>query len=116
MVHSILINFFLIVDILTRILVDAALEWDKKENLNKAPKDRSSKHLSDLLDCIHKCGMTFNVWEKENADGKGSGMHEFTNLMGSEKKKLMGDLPDKLHRVIKPTTSDSVVKMWKVIS
>lgn len=104
------------VDILTRSLVDVALEWDKKENLNKAPKDRSSKHLSDLLDCIHECDVTFNVWEKKNADGKGSDMHEFTSLMGSDEKKLMRDLPDKLHRVIKPTTSDSVAKIWKVIS
>ena len=28
-----------------RSLVDAVLEWDKKGNLNKAPKDRSSIHL-----------------------------------------------------------------------
>lgn len=60
--------------------------------------------------------MSFNVWEKRNADGKGSGVHDFTSLMGSDKKRLMRDLPDKLHGVIKPTQSESVIKVWKVIS
>jgi hypothetical protein len=57
--------------------------------------------------------MSFNVWEKRNADGKGSGIHDFTSLMGSDKKQLMKDLPDKLHGVIKPTQSESVIKVWK---
>ncbi|XP_028405265.1 uncharacterized protein LOC114527775 [Dendronephthya gigantea] len=91
-----------ITDILTKSLVNEALEWDFKDNSNKPPKDRTSKHLSDLVECIQSCGVSFNVWEKRNADGKGSGVHDFTSLMGSDKKRLMRDLPDKLCTVTKP--------------
>ena len=59
--------------------------------------------------------MSFNVWEKKNADGKGSGVHDFTSLMGSDKKRLMRDLPSKLHGVIRPNHSESVIKIWKVM-
>ncbi|CAB3983147.1 Hypothetical predicted protein [Paramuricea clavata] len=102
-----------IVDILTKSLVNESLEWDIKGNGNKAPKDRTSKHLSDIVTCIQACGVSFNVWEKRNGDGKGSGVYDFTSLMGSDKKKLLRDLPDKLDGVIKPTQSESVIKIWK---
>ena len=100
---------------LTKSLVNEALEWDIKDNNHKCPKDRTNKHVSDLVECIQACSVSFNVWEKRNADGKGSGVHDFTSLMGSDKKRLMRDLPDKLHGVIKPSHSDSVIKVWKVI-
>ena len=59
--------------------------------------------------------MSFNVWEKKNADGKGSGVHDFTSLMGSDKKRRMRDLPSRLPGVIRPNHSDAVVKIWKVM-
>jgi hypothetical protein len=68
------------VDILTKSLVNESLEWDIKDNGNKPPKDRTSKHLSDIV----------------------------TSMVGLDKKKLMRDLPDKLDGVIKPTQSESV--------
>jgi hypothetical protein len=53
--HFILI--FQKLDILTKSLVNEALEWDFKDNGNKPPKDRKSKHLSDLVECIQELGM-----------------------------------------------------------
>jgi hypothetical protein len=82
--HHISFGFSKISDILTKSLLNEALEWDFKDNGNKPPKDRNSKHLSDVVECIQECGVSFNVWEKRNADGKGSGVHDFTSLMGSE--------------------------------
>ena len=58
--------------------------------------------------------MSFNVWEKKNADGKGSGCYDFTSLMGSDKKILLKELPPKLHGILKPETKDVVIKIWKV--
>lgn len=95
--------------------MNGAIEWDTKDNINKAPKDRNTKHLTDIIDAIQECGVSFNVWEKKNADGKGSGVYEFTSLTGSDKKRLLKHLPDKLKDVINPHESDSVVKIWKVI-
>ncbi len=94
-------------DKLTKNLIEAALEWDKKDNLNKAPSKRSNQHMENLLEAIRSCGLSFQVWEKTNGDG--SGMYDFTSLMGSAKK-----LPAKLKGVIMPDTEEAVIKLWKV--
>ena len=90
------INFFSQknVDVLTKSLINEALEWDAKDNKDKAPKNRLNKHLSDI-NCIQSCGVSLNVWEKKNADGKGSDMYDFTSLMGSDKK-LLGESPGQI--------------------
>ena len=56
------------------------------------------------------------VWEKRNADGKGSATYDFTSLMGSDKKILLQHLPGKLEGVIRPETSVTVIKLWKVFT
>ena len=101
-------------DKLTKNLVNDAIEWDKKDNLHKAPSQRSDYHLQGLVKCISSCGVSFNVWEKVDADGKGSGLYDFTSLMGSDKKLLLENLPEKLTGVIRPETSETVIKIWKV--
>jgi hypothetical protein len=54
------------------------------------------------------------VWEKPNADGRGSGVYDFTSLMGTDKKILLEKLPSKLHTVTSPETSATVIKIWQV--
>ena len=92
------------VDKLTRNLIMDTIEWDKKDNFDKPPIQRQNKHQDDLLKVIRSCGVTFNIWEKQNADGKGSGLYDFTSLMGSDKKLLL-----------KTETSETVIQIWKVI-
>lgn len=50
-----------------------------------------------------------------NADGKGSGSYDWTSLVGSEKKKLLKNLPGKLKvlEVLHPETQDTVIKIWE---
>jgi hypothetical protein len=103
------------VDKLTRNLIMDTIEWDKKDNLDKPPIQRQNKHQDDLLKAIRSCGVTFNIWGKQNADGKGSGLYDFTSLMGSDKKLLLKTLPNKLATIIKPETSETVIQIWKVI-
>jgi len=38
----------------------------------------------------------FDIWEKTNADSKGSGMYDFTSPLEADKKKLLAELPAKL--------------------
>ena len=54
------------------------------------------------------------MWEKSNGDGKGSGIYDFTSLMGSDKKLFLKKLPENLHGVIKPETSATVIQIWRV--
>ena len=107
-------SFTFISDNLLTNLVQEAVEWDK-ENHNKPPSQRSNLHLHALIKAINSCSVCFNVWEKRDADGKGSGSYDFTSLMGSDKKLLLQHLPAKLKGAIKPQMSDTVIKLWKVI-
>jgi hypothetical protein len=106
------LNYFS--DKLLKNLNNDAIKWDKKENLNKPPCQKTDQHLQDLSQCICSCGITFNVCEKMDGDGRGSGIHDFTSLMGSDKKLLLKFLPDKLKEVVRPETSDTVVKIWRL--
>ena len=101
-------------DQLTDNLIRDALEWDKKENLDKPPSQRSDKHLKAVVKSIRDCGVSFNVWEKLNGDGKGSGLYDFTSLMGSDKKLLLKKLPENLQGVIRPETSATLIQIWRV--
>ncbi|XP_028394380.1 uncharacterized protein LOC114518556 [Dendronephthya gigantea] len=94
-------------------LVKEALQRDYKENRNKAPRDRQSLNLQNLVDTIRSCGVSFSVWEKLDADGRGSGVYDFTSLMGTDRKILLEKLPMKLDGVIGNSTSSVVIKIWK---
>lgn len=110
---SYLLSYYFLDKLLRNLVIDA-VEWDKKENLNKPPSQRTDYHLQSLVKCICSCGISFNVWEKMDGDGKASGIKDFTSLMGSDKKLLLKSLPDKLAQVVRPETSDTVVKLWQV--
>ena len=107
---------YIVTDKLLKNLVHEALNRDVKENLHKAPCNRTSTHLDSLLNAIRSCGICFDIWEKKNADGKGSGIYDFTSIMGTEKQILLEKLPLALEGVITPVTSDVVIKLWKVQS
>ena len=94
--------------------MNAAVNWDKADNHQKRPCERTSMHLDSLLSAINSCGVSFKVWEKKNSDGSGSGRYECTSLMGDDKKQLLKKLLDKLNGVIKADTSATVIKLWKV--
>ena len=55
------------------------------------------------------------MWEKTNADGKGSCLYDWTSLMGSDKKKLLHLLPSQLKSrdILWPETKETVVKLWR---
>lgn len=94
----------------------AAISWDKVDNHGKRPCQRTHVHLEELTAAINSCGVCFKVWEKKNADGSGSGTHDFTSLMGSDKKLLLKTLSEKMQDIIKPDSSEVVITLWKVSS
>ena len=71
------------------------IEWDDEEaRKNKVSNPKAiGQHLQEAVQTINKCGVTFHVWEKKNADGKGSGTYDWTSLMGNEKKTVAKNLP-----------------------
>ena len=89
-----------ILDVLIQNLIRDALQWDQKDNWNKKRGAQKNTHLNELQKAIRSCRISFEIWEKTNADGKGSGQYDCTSLLGSDKKKLQKDLPSKLPGVI----------------
>ena len=101
-------------------LIEDAIERDDKESVlmaQRREKLERGKHLRKLAETINSCGVTFNVWEKKNADGKGSGTVDWTSLMEDEKRKLLKLLPDKLVEQtdgIHQGTAPTVIKICRV--
>ncbi|CAB3983391.1 Hypothetical predicted protein [Paramuricea clavata] len=102
-----------ITDKLTTNLVMEMQDWDREDNLNKRPIDRTNMHMDSLIKAINSCGVSFNVWQKMDGNGRESGLLDFTSLMGSDKKLLLQKLPSKLENVVKPETLETVIKLWK---
>ena len=109
-----------IADVLMNNLIEDAIERDDKESVlmaKRREKLERGKHLRKLAETINSCGVTFNVWEKKNADGKGSGTVDWTSLMDDEKRKLLKLLPDKLVEQtdgIHQGTAPTAIKIWRV--
>ena len=102
-----------VTDVLINNLLEDVLEWDKKDDLGKKKSGKRGLHMEKFINTVRSCGISFDVWEKQNADGKGSGMYDYTSLLGNDKKKLMKELPDKLEGIIHPDTSQTVIAIWK---
>lgn len=101
-----------VTDVLMANLITEVMEWDKEDEFDKKG-GAENVHLEKLIDTIRSCGVSFEVWEKKNADGKGSGTYDWTSLMGNDKKTLMNYLPDKMMKFLRPDTAEAVVKLWK---
>ena len=100
-----------ITDVLTANLMTEVTEWDVEENIeNKKNKDT---HLNKLVSCIRSCGVSFAVWKRKNVDGKESNVHEWTSLIGNDKKILLHKLPEKMRDFLRPETARKVMKIWE---
>ena len=102
-----------IVDVLIDNLIEEVLEWDKMEDLRKKRNEERGIHLNKLISTIRSCGVSFNIWQKTNADGKMSGKYECTSLLGNDKKILLNILPAKLRTVIHEESCNEVIKIWE---
>ena len=60
------------------------MQRDQKDNFNKKRGEQKNKNLNDLQKAIRSRRISFEIWEKKNADGKGSGQFDFTSLLGSD--------------------------------
>ena len=98
-------------DILIGNIVQDAMQWFEKDTWITGKK---KVHLDKLIQAINSCGVSFSVWEKRNADGKGSGTCEWTSLMGDDRKTLLKNLPTKLEPLIQQNTVKTVVELRKV--
>lgn len=104
-----------VTDVLTNALVRDAMTKDKLAGNKKVLE---GPNLQDLIAAIRKCGVTFSVWEKSNADGSSGGLYDFTSLMGPDKKNLLTSLPGNIREAgcLSTATQDKVVSLWESFS
>lgn len=76
-------------------------------------KNNQQSHLNMLINSIRSCGVSFDVWKKKNADSKESGVHDWTSLMGNDKKLLLNCLPEKMKDFLRSETANKVTKIWE---
>ena len=103
-----------ITDRLTENIITEVMERDSKADFLKEREDKGI-YFKRLISVINDLGITFLLWEKTNADGKGSCLYDWTSLMGSDKKKLLHLLPSQLKSrdILWPETKETVVKLWR---
>ena len=103
-----------VTDRLTENLITEVMERDGEADLSKGKGEKKGIYLETLINTIKNIGISFSIWEKKNADGKGSGSYEWTSLIGSDKKKLMELLPSQLQEkdILFPETKDTVIQLW----
>ena len=116
--HVVLDELYLmmrITDRLTENIITEVMERDSKADFLKKRGEDKGIYFKRLISVINDLGITFLVWEKTNADGKGSGSYDWTSLMGSDKKKLLHLLPSQLKSrdILWPETKETVVKLWR---
>lgn len=94
-----------VTDVLIRNLID-----DVKDKSDKSSVvGEKVNYLDDLVDKIRSCGVHFDIW----CSKKGGGDLDWTSLTGTDMKKLLEFLPDKLFFVIHNDTHEKTVKLWK---
>ena len=69
-----------ITDVLLSNLIEDAMEWDDKSDFLKKKAEPKGAHLQKLIAIINSCGVTFTIWEKKDANGKGSGIYNFNYI------------------------------------
>ena len=119
--HVILDELHLMLRVTDRLmenLIKEVMERDNKADINKGRGEEKGLYLKKFVKEINETGITFNVWEKKNADGAGSGLYDWTSLLGSDKKKLMNKLPRQLKSsdILFPETKETVIKVWATFS
>jgi len=63
-----------ITDILLENLIEDAMQrYDKESSSSTTKRSVEKSEHQNLIGAINNCGVTFSIWEKRNADGKGSG-------------------------------------------
>ena len=97
-----------VTDVLTSNLVIEAIDWDIEENMEN--KNKQQSHLNMLINSIRSCGVSFDVWKKKMLMAK---VHDWTSLMGNDKKLLLNRLPEKMKDFLRPETASKVTKIWE---
>ena len=61
------------------------MERDSQAGISKRRGEKKGVYLDTLVNTFKGIEISFSIWEKKNADGKGSGSYDWTSLIASDK-------------------------------
>lgn len=99
-----------ITDKLLQNVIVKVLERDAVEDFEKPKGQTKRVHLNKLVKVINELGISLSVWNKRNAGGSENQIKEFTSLLGTQRKKLLKELPAKLSEFLYPDSCATVKK------
>ena len=89
------------------------LHWDKLDELDCLRGAQRGINRNKLIETIRSSGVSFDVWEKRDADGNSSNQHDWTSVLGSDKKHLLAEPPLKMRAALHPVTVEWIIDIWK---
>ena len=90
-----------VTDKLIENLINGAIAHDSPK------KPLEGEMVQNLIQEIESCGVQFSIWEKATK-------YEFTSLTGTDRKKLLKELPAKLIRCQPSAYASKVKLLWEV--
>ena len=103
-----------VMDVLIDVLIETVLEYDKDlhrlSRCRKSFKPINGPMLNNLLMSRRKCGVSFRWYEKN------TGKIEWPSLQGTDKIKLLKQLPKEFGKYHPAEIVKDVEKLWKVTS
>ena len=101
-----------ITDVLIRNLI---LFADSSDHRSKAHRGVVTTHVKDLEAAIQSCGVSFQIQQRREANGKPiPGSYNWTALTWKYKLLVLKKLPDKMSALLPPHLYTPVVQLWKV--
>uniref|UniRef100_A0A1X7TWP4 Uncharacterized protein n=2 Tax=Amphimedon queenslandica TaxID=400682 RepID=A0A1X7TWP4_AMPQE len=91
-------------DVLIRNLLGIGQALDLKDITTK----NSTRHVDMICNLIQSCGITFHVWKSKTKKDE----LDWTSLRGSDRKKLLNELPAKLVNVFPNELGRQLMKHW----
>lgn len=95
------------------LLLQVMDRWDTQ----KKSRGRTTNHVLELEGAIKSCGITFRIWRPRDTNGAPQvGQWDWTALNGSDKWKLLKELPSKFDGFFPELFAADMQTLWKVSS
>ena len=88
---------------------------DSRDHRSKAHRGVVTSHIKELEAAIQSCGVSFQIQQKREANGKPiPGSYEWTALTRKHKRLVLKRLPEKISTLLPSQLCQAVTQLWKI--
>jgi len=97
------------------LLQNLILYADSRDHASREHQGEEANHPRQLEQAIRSCGVSFQIWQKQEPTGKPiPGSYEWTALTGKHKLQVLKMLPEKMSTLLEESISPRVAALLKV--